>query len=56
MNEPLCLRCGVEMEAEENLYGQGHCFCCASTHGPKSRRRSFNESAIEMGCAEEMES
>jgi hypothetical protein len=53
--ELICRRCGVDITERENFCGAGHCFCCASTHGPKDVRRPFNESAIEMGCAEMVE-
>lgn len=53
MNDELyCMRCGCEMTVREHCQGDGLCFCCAPVYGAKDLRRPFNESAIEMGCAE----
>jgi hypothetical protein len=45
--ELICRRCGVDITLRENFRGEGHCFCCASTHGPKRVRRPLDEAIRE---------
>lgn len=32
--EPLCWKCGVEMESRENFIGCGYCYICAEQFSP----------------------